>query len=59
MNRARLLVLLGVLSGTLARAQNLEELVKRGGTVFASTCATGYCHGPKGAAAGAPRLAAR
>jgi mono/diheme cytochrome c family protein len=48
-----------VLVSGLARAQNLDEVVKRGETVFASTCATGYCHGPKGSAAGAPRLAAR
>lgn len=30
-----------------------------GERVFAQSCATGYCHGAKGAAAGAPRLAAR
>jgi mono/diheme cytochrome c family protein len=57
--RCALLVLLGALSGAQSRAQNLEEVVKRGETVFASTCATGYCHGPKGSAGGAPRLAAR
>jgi mono/diheme cytochrome c family protein len=57
--RCALLVLLGALSGALSRAQNLEEIVKRGETVFASTCATGYCHGPKGSPGGAPRLAAR
>jgi mono/diheme cytochrome c family protein len=32
---------------------------KRGEQVFAKSCATGYCHGPRGAAAGAPRLAGR
>lgn len=30
-----------------------------GGEVFGNTCATGYCHGVKGAAGGAPRLAGR
>ena len=30
-----------------------------GEKVFAQSCATGYCHGARGAAAGAPRLAAR
>jgi len=33
--------------------------VSRGAEIFANTCATGYCHGVKGAAGGAPRLAAR
>lgn len=31
----------------------------RGAQVFNKSCATGYCHGAKGVAAGAPRLAAR
>ncbi|HYR90635.1 MAG TPA: c-type cytochrome [Terriglobia bacterium] len=30
-----------------------------GEQVFGKSCATGYCHGPKGTAGGAPRLAAR
>lgn len=34
-------------------------MVAQGEKVFNSTCATGYCHGTKGVAAGAPRLAAR
>lgn len=59
MQRAWLLIMLAALAGAMSRAQNLEQLVKRGETVFASTCATGYCHGPKGSAGGAPRLAAR
>jgi mono/diheme cytochrome c family protein len=36
-----------------------QDVVKHGEQVFAKTCATGYCHGPKGASSGAPRLAAR
>jgi mono/diheme cytochrome c family protein len=55
MNRALLLV---IASGLL-RAQDLADVVKRGEAVFASTCAVGYCHGSKGSAGGAPRLAAR
>ncbi len=34
-------------------------MVKQGEQVFATTCATGYCHGARGGAGGAPRLAAR
>ncbi len=34
-------------------------IVKQGEQVFATTCATGYCHGARGVAGGAPRLAAR
>jgi len=55
MRRALLLV---VIFG-FAKAQNLADAVKRGEAVFASTCAVGYCHGAKGSAGGAPRLAAR
>ena len=40
-------------------ATNQGEILKRGEQVFARTCATGYCHGAKGAASGAPRLAGR
>ena len=36
-----------------------DALVSRGAEIFTNTCATGYCHGVKGAAGGAPRLAAR
>jgi cytochrome c553 len=41
---------------TLAGAQ---DVVTRGADVFAKSCATPYCHGPKGAGAGAPKLASR
>jgi len=40
-------------------AQNIADVVKQGEQVFAKTCATGYCHGDKGASSGAPRLAGR
>jgi len=36
-----------------------QKIPRRGEQVFAKTCATGYCHGPKGGASGAPRLAGR
>lgn len=39
--------------------QDIQAVVQQGEAVFAKTCATGYCHGPKGAPGGAPRLAAR
>jgi mono/diheme cytochrome c family protein len=40
-------------------AQNVADVVKQGEQVFAKSCATGYCHGVKGAPSGAPRLAGR
>ena len=43
----------------LAAAQNLQDVLKQGETVFSKSCATGYCHGARGASGGAPRLAAR
>jgi mono/diheme cytochrome c family protein len=36
-----------------------QDMLTHGQDVFNQSCATGYCHGLKGAAAGAPRLAAR
>ena len=37
-----------------------QDMIARGGDVFAKTCATGYCHAPKGGPGStAPRLAAR
>ena len=55
------LLLLGVVvfASGVASAQNLPDVVKHGEDVFAKTCATGYCHGSRGTAAGAPRLAGR
>ena len=53
----RTLFLLSV--GVLASAQNLPEVLKQGEKVFTGTCATGYCHGLRGTAAGAPRLVGR
>ena len=53
----RVLCLIAV--SALAPAQNLQEGLKQGEKVYNQTCATGYCHGVRGAAAGAPRLAGR
>jgi cytochrome c553 len=50
----RFLFLLLVSSIALA-----QDLVTRGADVYVKSCATGYCHGVKGAGGGAPRLAAR
>lgn len=45
---------------TWVLAANLDDpMLERGQEVYQLTCATSYCHGPAGAAAGAPRLAAR
>lgn len=58
--RALLTIAFALAAGVAVRAQNLQEVLQRGEEVFGKTCATGYCHGSKGAvAAGAPRLAAR
>jgi len=46
-------VLLFLIIPALGWSQNSGE------KVFAQSCATGYCHGAKGAPAGAPRLAGR
>ena len=45
--------------GVVASAQNLPDVLKQGEKVFSGTCATGYCHGVRGTAAGAPRLVGR
>jgi mono/diheme cytochrome c family protein len=44
---------------TIVRAQGMEDLTARGEKVFQETCSTGYCHGAKGTAGGAPRLVGR
>lgn len=36
-----------------------QSPTRRGEEVFAKSCATGYCHGVRGASGGAPRLAGR
>ena len=43
----------------LAFGQEAGDVIAQGEKVFKATCATGYCHGAKGVASGAPRLAAR
>jgi mono/diheme cytochrome c family protein len=44
---------------TIALAQGTEDVTARGEKVFQETCSTGYCHGAKGTAGGAPRLVGR
>ena len=43
----------------LGWSQDLQRVLKQGQEVFDKTCATGYCHGQRGTAGSAPRLAAR
>ena len=42
-----------------AHALTAQDIVTQGEGVFNKSCATGYCHGARGTAGGAPRLAAR
>jgi len=56
MTRSLLLLAAGAV---LAFPQDPSAMLKRGEQVFSQTCATGYCHGARGASGGAPRLAAR
>lgn len=58
--KASLAAILAVsVSLPLLAAPDEAALPGRGEEVYRTTCATGYCHGPDGALAGAPRLAAR
>ena len=45
--------------GALAALAPAQDLVKQGEGVFNTSCAIGYCHGARGTAGGAPRVAAR
>jgi mono/diheme cytochrome c family protein len=58
MKRALLLFALPTLAA-LSPFSQAQDLVKQGENVFNKSCATGYCHGARGANSGAPRLAAR
>lgn len=51
--------LLLLLVSVAAWCQSPQDILKHGEQVFAKSCATGYCHGAKGTASGAPRLAGR
>jgi cytochrome c553 len=53
------LVLSTLACPAFARPQGTPDVLKAGEQVFNRRCANGYCHGAKGTAAGAPRLAAR
>jgi mono/diheme cytochrome c family protein len=52
-------ILLFLVICAFASAQSLPDVLKQGENVFSKSCATGYCHGARGANGGAPRLAAR
>jgi mono/diheme cytochrome c family protein len=54
---ASFLILVPALAFGQGPGQN--NMAARGLDIFDKTCATGYCHGTKGTAGGAPRLAAR
>src|SRR5215471_19869711 len=54
----RSVLLIALISATVF-GQDAQDAVRKGEQVFAKTCSTGYCHGPRGTAGGAPRLAAR
>jgi cytochrome c553 len=43
----------------LASGAFAQDVAARGADVYVKSCATGYCHGTKGAGGGAPRLASR
>ena len=53
----RVLLILAV-AGLTAHILGAQDIVKQGEEVFNKSCATGYCHGARGTAGGAPRLAA-
>jgi mono/diheme cytochrome c family protein len=43
----------------LAVSCSAQDPIQQGEAVFAKSCATGYCHGVRGGASGAPRVAGR
>jgi mono/diheme cytochrome c family protein len=43
----------------IALSASAQDAVTHGAEIYNKTCATGYCHGLKGAQSGAPRLASR
>ena len=49
----------GLLIFAVAALVPAQDLVKQGEGVFNASCAIGYCHGARGTAGGAPRVAAR
>jgi mono/diheme cytochrome c family protein len=51
--------MLGAAALVLAVSCWAQNPIERGEQVFAKSCATGYCHGVRGASSGAPRLAGR
>jgi mono/diheme cytochrome c family protein len=52
-------LLIFAVAALAVHALSAQDLVKQGEGVFNTSCAIGYCHGARGTAGGAPRLAAR
>jgi mono/diheme cytochrome c family protein len=52
-------LLITAVAALAAHVVSAQDIVKQGEGVFNKSCATGYCHGSRGTAGGAPRLAAR
>jgi mono/diheme cytochrome c family protein len=50
---------LGAVALVMAVSCSAQNPIEQGEQVFAKSCATGYCHGVRGASSGAPRLAGR
>jgi cytochrome c553 len=59
MMRAALIVIAASAWTLNLAGQDAQDVLRRGEEIYTANCATAYCHGPKGAFAGAPRLAAR
>jgi mono/diheme cytochrome c family protein len=55
----RILAVIALLCVARSQAQNVDAALQQGEQIFAKSCATGYCHGVRGNAGGAPRLASR
>jgi mono/diheme cytochrome c family protein len=59
MMRAALIVIAASAWTLNLAGQDAPDVLRRGEEIYTANCATAYCHGPKGAFAGAPRLTAR
>jgi len=55
----KIALLILAVAALTAHVLSAQDIVKQGEGVFNKSCATGYCHGARGTAGGAPRLAAR
>jgi mono/diheme cytochrome c family protein len=55
----KIAAMIAFLCAARVQAQDVADALRQGEQVFAKSCATGYCHGVRGNAGGAPRLAGR